>query len=201
LSPSDYSEKLDSLKQTGPVKQLKEAQSKATKATQKLNEPVNNIESKVNEKLSLMNKEGGAGANLPSNVNVPDASLNAKTVLQDKVELPKTDLNVDIPLKQIDNPVKDQMGELGGKVNELKGIPQEQIGKVKFIDEIKGAQDQLGKANAITDKAQSYGDDVKNLAQGNLGEVKEMPKALEDKVGKLEEVQGIQKRSGSIRSV
>jgi hypothetical protein len=60
------------------------------------------------------------------------------------------------------------LSEAVGKENEIKGLPREETGKVKSIGEVKEAQQQLGNANKITDKAQGYGSDVKNLSQGNL---------------------------------
>ena len=194
-STNKYKSKLDSVAAV-PMNEVNKVQSKVGDAEQKLNAPVNKVESTVNEKLSLMNKEGGAGANLPTNATIPDGGVNTNLNLSQ----PDLDLKLDNPISNVDNPLQDQLGGVGeakDKISEVKGIPQEQIGKVKSIDEVKGVQDKLGAANSITDKAQAYGGDVKNVAQGNLGEVKEAPKALENKAMKLDEVKGLQKEAGA----
>jgi hypothetical protein len=198
LSSTKLTNKIDSLEQVGPMKQINSAESKISQTEQKLNAPVNKAEGVMNEKLSLMNKEGGTGANLPGNVNVPDAGLKTDLHINGKTNLPSADLNVNNPLDEVNNPLKNELGEAGGKVSEVKGIPQEQISKIKSIEEVKGAQSKLGEANAITDKAQGYGNDVKNLSQGNLNEVKDAPKALEQQATKLDEVKGIQKEAGQL---
>lgn len=181
---SGVNHKVDGLKQTEPLKKVNEVEAKIDHIEQKLNAPVNKAESTVNEKISLMNQEGGTKANLPSGMSIPDAGV-------------KTDLNLSSPElnTKVDNPLSNQMGEAGQKVADMKTIPQEQIGKVNSIDEIKSAQGKIGEANVITDKVQGYGDDVKNISQGNLSEIKEAPKTLEDQVRKMDEVNGIQKEA------
>jgi hypothetical protein len=201
LPSSILTGKIDSLEQAGPMKEVNKAEPKISQTEQKLNAPVNKAESAVNEKLDLMSKEGGTGANVPGNVNVPDAGMKTDLNLGDKTSLPQTDLDVNNPLDKVDNPLKDQLGEAGSKLNEVKGLPQEEMGKVKSIGEVKEAQQQLGKVNAITDKAQDYGSDVKNISQGNLSEVKEAPKALEQQATRLDEVKGIQKEAGQLDQV
>ena len=88
--PTDrYTRKLDSLNQIGPAKYIKQAESKANELENKINQPVQNVESKLNEKLTLMNKEGGTGSNLPGSANIPGAQLNADIDLKNKLDLPQ----------------------------------------------------------------------------------------------------------------
>lgn len=193
LSSSSVTSGLDTLKNKGPLKEIGNAQSKVSETEQKINAPVNKVENVANEKLALMNKEGGAGANLPSNVNAPDAGINTNLNVTGNTSLPQGHLDINNPLQEKDN----GLSEITNKVTDVKNAPTEQLNKVKSIDEIKGAQSQLGRANDITDKAQGYTSDVKNVASGNLSEVKEAPKALEQQVTKLDEVSGIQKEAGA----
>lgn len=198
LSTEKYSAKIDSVAKK-PLSKVNEVELKVTGAEQKLNEPVTQVESKINEKLNLMNQEGGAGANLPGTVNAPDASLNIDHGLTDQIKLPATDLKTNNPLSEIDNPLKEQMsgaGEVKDKLTEVKSLPQEQLGKVKSIDEVKSVQEKIGTTSQLTDKAQAYSDDVKSIAKGDLNEVKELPKAAEQQAMKLDEVQGLQKEAG-----
>ncbi len=186
LSTGNYTGKLDSLNRLDPNKYTKQVESKAADLQNKVNQPASKIEGAVNEKLTLMNKEGGAGANLPSNANLSQSTL-PNTQLPN-AQLPNSQLKTDNPLGSIDNPLQDQMGKTGivnEKISDVKGLPQEQIGKVKSIDELQSAQSKLGETNAITDKAQGYSKDVQNIAKGDLKEVKELPKAAEEQAGKL----------------
>ncbi len=186
LSTGNYTGKLDSLNRLDPNKYTKQVESKAADLQNKIHQPAGKIEGAVNEKLTLMNKEGGAGANLPSNANLPQSTLPTTSI--PNAQLPNTQLKTDNPLSSIDNPLQDQMGKAGivnEKISDVKSLPQEQIEKVKSIDELQSAQSKLGEANAITDKAQGYGKDIQNIAKGDLKEVKELPKAAEEQAGKL----------------
>ncbi len=186
LSTGNYTGKLDSLNRLDPNKYTKQVESKSNDLQNKVNQPASKIEGVVNEKLNLMNKEGGAGANLPSNANLPQSSLPNSSI--PNAQLPNTQLKTDNPLGSIDNPLQDQMGKTGivnEKISDVKGLPQEQIEKVKSIDELQSAQSKLGEANSITDKAQGYTKDIQNISKGDLKEVKELPKAAEEQAGKL----------------
>ncbi|PZR03399.1 MAG: hypothetical protein DI539_26305 [Flavobacterium psychrophilum] len=183
LSTGNYTGKLDSLNRLDPSKYTKQVDSKAADLQNKINHPASKMEGAVNEKLNLMNKEGGAGTNLPSNASLPQSQL-PNTQLPN-AQLPNTQFKTDNPLDGIDNPLQDQIGKTGivnEKISDVKGLPQEQIKKVKSIDELQSAQSKLGEANAITEKAQK---DVQNIAKGDLKEVKELPKAAEEQAGKL----------------
>jgi len=223
LPTGQYTRKLDSLNNISPQKYIDLANSKVQSAEDKINKPIgqledkinkpiDNVENKVNDKLNVMRQEGGDKANLPGNLNTQDLSLN-------KTGLPNTTLNKDIdgnlnnpagnsitpsvdnPLGKIDNPIGDktgQLGELKDKVSDIKSAPQQQIDKVKSIDEIKSVQDKLGDANKITDKAQSYQGDIKNISQGNLDEVKDLPKDLENKAKDLDEIKALGEQTAEI---
>jgi hypothetical protein len=200
LPKEKYDHLVDSLQQAGTYKQIKGTEAKLNSLQQKVNQPIDKAENAVNEKLTLMNKEGGQGANLPGNVDLPE--IDAKTNLNvDHSKLNVDGLKAENPMSKMDNPIKDQIGEVNevkGKVSELKSTPQEQINKVTSIEEVQKAKESLGKVNEITDKAQSYQGDVKNIADGKMGEVKELPKTLENQATKLDEVKDFQKQSGAL---
>jgi hypothetical protein len=201
-SANPYKTKLDSITQS-PTNLMNKAEGKiegeAGSKMNKVTAPAHKVNGAVNEKLSLMNQEGGAGANIPTNTNLPNTSLPNDVLPQTNLNLSQTDLNVNNPLSQVDNPLKGEMneaGEITNKVGEMKGLPQEQIGKLKSIDEVKEATGEIGKANVITDKAQGYTGDVKNLTEGNLSEMKNTSKALEGQASKIDGVGDIQKEAG-----
>ncbi|HZY78797.1 MAG TPA: hypothetical protein VFE50_04695 [Cyclobacteriaceae bacterium] len=198
--PTDrYKRKLDSLEQLGPQKYVQNARERAQRLEDRINKPINTVESKVNDKLNLMRSEGGADANIPGNLNID--GVKKPDLNSPDLKLPGSDVNVKNPLSDVDNPLKDQMGEvneLKGKANDLKSVPQQQIDKVKSIDEVQNVQGKVGDLNKATDKVQQYEGDVKNIAQGNVGEVKQIPDAIENKAKSLDEIKELQAQTGEL---
>jgi len=198
--PTDkYSRKLDSLKQLGPQKYVQQAKQQKQQLEDRINRPINTVESKVNDKLDLMRKEGGAGANIPGNLSVDGVS--APKLDGPDLKIPGADANIKNPLADLDNPVKGQMGEISelkGKANDLKSVPQQQIDKVKSIDEVQNVTGKVGDINKATDKVQQYEGDVKSIAEGNVGEVKQIPDAIENKAKSLDEIKELQTQTGEL---
>lgn len=212
LPTEKYSRKLDSVSNLSPAKYIEQAEAKKQALLDRINKPVNTVEDKindplrnaqgkVNEKLDLMRKEGGEGANIPGNVNVKGADLpgvdaNLPSVGA-KLDVNVPGVDVDNPLGKIESPLKgnEQLSGLGEKANELKSIPQQQVDRVKSIDGVQAVEGKLDAANQLTDKAQAYQQDVSNIAKGDLGEVKEIPKAMEERVMKMDELGELQKQS------
>ncbi|MFZ5971149.1 MAG: hypothetical protein ACOYXA_06120 [Bacteroidota bacterium] len=191
-----WSRQLDSLNQISPQKYLQQAQGKVNQLESRINQPGDQIESKVNEKLTLMNQEGGSQVSLPGNAEIPGASVEVN--VGDQLQLPKSDLDISNPLQDVENPLQEELGEvneLKGKVGEVKALPQEQIGKVKSIEEVQAVQGKVSQANTITDQVQTYGEDARNIGQGEWGEVKAVPDAMEGQVKKLEGVDQLGKQN------
>jgi len=66
LPTGQYTHLLDSIERAGPLKDMRQTESKLSSLERKLNEPavklnggVNKIESRINQKLNLLNKEAG----------------------------------------------------------------------------------------------------------------------------------------------
>jgi archaellum component FlaC len=183
------------------------------KLEDRINKPIDNVEGKVNEKLDLMRKEGGTDANIPgalkADVSTGDVLKNTPGVntdldVADKLKAPDANLDVNNPLGNIDNPIEgkmDGLNDIKEKASDLKSGPQEQLNKVKSIDEIKTAKDKIGDLNKATDKVQAYGDDVKNVAQGDIGEVKEIPDAIESKARDIDALKDLEKQNAEIGKV
>ncbi|NJM27010.1 MAG: hypothetical protein HC859_17595, partial [Bacteroidia bacterium] len=68
----------------------------------------------------------------------------------------------------------------------LDGIPQ-----------VPGTEN-LGSIGDITQQAGQYGNDVKAIASGDLGEVKQVPELIENKVGEMADVKGLQDQASQI---
>jgi hypothetical protein len=202
--PTDkYVHKLDSISRISPAAYLAQVQSKVGDVQTKVNQPVNGIEGKVNDKLALMNQQGGAAANLPGSAAIADLKLPGTETMTD------LNLNGDVPgLEDINNPFKDVNNPMAGEMDQLerlkdkidgaKSVPQQQADRLKSIDEVEALQGKAGQANGVIDKAQAYQKDATNLVQGNIGELEAIPEAIEQRVASLDEMQELQKQTGEI---
>lgn len=182
------------------ISRATDADEKWKQFEQKLNQPLNNAEGKVNEKLALMNREGGEKANIPGQALLPDAELSLG---EGKVNTLTLNQKINNPLTSIDNPMKEEMegiNKLKSEATQLKNNPQEQIDKLKQVDEVKAVESKLNDANQVTDKIQNYTEDAKSLSQGNLEEVKQLPKDLETEAAKrVEGINELQEKSGELK--
>jgi hypothetical protein len=218
--PTDkYKRKLDSISQFSPQSYIDQMNSKVGELQSrinkpiddlenKINKPINDLESKVNEKLSLMNQEGGDAANLPDNANLNDLNLPGADIKTPDLNL-KTDLDWNVPgmpdvknpLADIKNPLEGEMEQLDAlkeKVNGVKEIPQQQIDRLKSIDEVQAIQGKAGQVNAFVDKAQGYQQDVTKIANGNFAQVEEIPKAIENRIASMDEMKELQKQTSQV---
>lgn len=180
--------RLDSLKQSGMVKYARNAAEKVKQAQERVDEKINSIEKKVNEKLGLFTGNGpDAGSlDLPSTGGLPNVD-NPLDKLDVSMKLPDVSPTSDLDL---------DYGGLNGKIGELDqlketaNIPKEKLGELTSIE---GIKDNAGKVSEVTDQINSYSGDAKNLAQGNLESLEQLPEALEEKVSSLEEIKEVQK--------
>lgn len=220
LPTEKYTRKLDSLNNISPRQYIDKANAKLntanskissvkdkinkpiTNVEDKINKPITNVEDKINKPLDLMRQEGGAGANIPGNLD-NKLSLDKAGV----PGLPNSDLNIDKSLDinnpldkaSIDKPSIDKPS-LDNPLGEIqKPSINNPLDNVKSLDEIKDVQQNLGEVNQVTDKVQSYSGDVKNLAQGNIGDTKNIESAVEKKVENLDEMKELGKQTGQIK--
>jgi hypothetical protein len=56
----------------------------------------------------------------------------------------------------------------------------------------------VGDLGQVTEQAKAYQGDIKNISQGNLNEVKELPKTIEEQATRLEGVEELQKQSAVV---
>lgn len=197
-----YKRKLDSLQQTGPFMQINKAENKISGLQQKVAEPGNKVGQAVNEKLALMNKEGGSEANLPGQVNIPGiGNQNANIPGVPGATIPGGgNGGIDDPLGNINMP-STEVGGLGGVSDPLKDVgplPQTELGNFTNIEGFDKMQQSIGQVGNITKEITSYGDEVKNIKEDGVGKMEDVPKALEGKVAELEQVQGLQNEMGGV---
>ena len=185
LPTGPYTRLMDSLNHLGPVKSLAQindkvnsVQTKVVEIEGKASRPVKNVEQKINEKLSQMQKEGGEGSNLPGSIDLP--GVNSPTI--SGVDVPKISATQDISngSPRLSNP----LGE-----TEIRGLPDLNIPAVNETEKI---TEGIGEISQVTEEVSGYGEDLKNIGSGNLEEVKQIPNAIEEKAverGGLDELQ------------
>ncbi|HMI67905.1 MAG TPA: hypothetical protein VK517_17810, partial [Cyclobacteriaceae bacterium] len=209
LPTSQYTHLLDSVERAGPLNDVKQAEGRLASLERKANEPVTKlnaeigkIESKINRKLNLINKEAGSGANLPASVNLPGAN-SLPTIPSGGINPDVVGVNPPIPnpslnlpqgaLPNSSNPLNgvnglgnnNLAGNLGKETNELKNLsnaPQKELSQLKNAGELGRAGKELTQVNQISSQAKGYSKDLKNLSKGNLDSVKQFNQALEKKV-------------------
>src|SRR5260221_870739 len=209
LPTSQYTHLLDSIARAGPLKDVKQAEARLASLERKANEPIiklnaeiGKIETKINQKLNLLNKEAGAGINLPASVNlpganslptIPSAGINLDVgavnpaVPNPSLNLPQGALpNSSNPLNGINGLVNNNLtGNLGKETNELKNLinaPQKELSQLKNAGELGQAEKEFTHVNQISSQPKGYSKDFRNLSNGNLDSVKQFNQALEKKV-------------------
>src|SRR5260221_9359816 len=201
LPTSQYTHLLDSIERAGPLKDVKQVETRLASLERKANEPIaklnaeiGKIESKINQKLNLLNKEAGGGTNLPPSVNLPGA--NSLPTIPSAGIAPGIPANLNLPqgaLPNTTNPLSginglgnnNLAGNLGKDTNELKNLtsaPQKELSQLKNAGELGQAEKELTQVNQISSQAKGYSKDLKNLSKGNLDSVKQFNQALEKKV-------------------
>ncbi len=165
LPTERYTRLLDSLNQLGPSQSLSQAhqkmdafQNKVNELENKANSPSSRVEQAVNNKLNLMRSEGGEGANLPGNVDLPGVAPPEEGVP-----------SLDLGLKENQSSLPDKPGTLG--------MPN--LGEVPAIEELNKAQQGLSEVTKVSGEVAAYREDVKNISSGTLDEVEKIPQTLE----------------------
>jgi hypothetical protein len=88
--------------------------------------------------------------------------------------------------------------DLNEKARNVTKYPQQQLEKVQSSEPVRNLQSKATDANQFTDRAQAYTQDAQQLAQGNVGELKEAPKAIEAQALKVEGVADLQEQTGAL---
>jgi hypothetical protein len=200
LPTERYKHFLDSVNQFSPQTYMAQVKAKADELDQKVNKPLNTVEGAINEKLDLMRKEGGDAAILPGNVALKDINISGAGTNAVADLAKSADVNMPV-VSELNLPKMgevEQLSEVKEKIDGLKSIPQQQVDRLKSIDEVQKVQGKAGQANAIVDKAQAYQEDVSNIVKGDLGEVKEIPKAIESRIAQMDEMKDMQKVTGEM---
>ena len=149
---------LSTEKYTHKLDSIKQQQEKVVAS---LNQKMESLKSKTIRRVKELN--------LP-----PELQEKASTVTKniEGFKLPVKDLNVpslDLP----DNPLKSLDG--------LNSSFKSPLGSIGEIDGLKNVSESLGDVSKITDQIGGYQKDLQSIANGDLSEVKQLPKTLEEK--------------------
>lgn len=174
LSADRYTKKSDSLRQV------------LTNTEAKFTTKLDSLKSKTTDKLNALDLPPEYKEPLQQlTKNVGDLNLNSDIIKIPSLEIPGYSL-----------PKIEGIGDLtskAGEIGNMGDIPD--IGNVGNLPEIKTPAGDLGQ---ITEQAKGYQDDLKNITQGDLDDVQELPKTIEDQAAKIDGVQELQKQSGVV---
>lgn len=197
-----YTQLQDSLNQLGPFKQIDKAEEKITSIQNRISEPANKAGNALNEKLAIMNKEGGSEAGIPGQVNIPGVSApGINTPAVPGASLPGgINANTPDPLGNVGLPSDDGIG-VSDPLEGAGPLPNLDPGKIGELEELEKVQGSLGKVSEVTGQVKGVGDELTNLKNEGIGGMESAPRAVEGQLTKIEEVQGIQKEMGGVEEM
>ncbi|HCR53741.1 MAG TPA: hypothetical protein DIW27_04940 [Cytophagales bacterium] len=193
LPTAKYTRLLDSLQHTGPFQVTNKVEQKLSGLQQKITTPGEKGVAAVNDKLALMHSEGGSAANVPGQLSVPGVGAAEVSA----VGIPSgANLGLEGQLGSANlNPIEG-LGNLQDPLQDIGTLPQQHLETLTSVNELGEVKESLGKVGEVSGQVQGYKDDIKNVKAGNLEELEEAPKALENRIIQMDEVQGIQKEMG-----
>ncbi len=184
--------RLDSLKNKGPLSDLKEAEAKLAGLQQKVSSKVADAEKQINEKLGVLTQQG---INVPT-LNLPGTDVGKLNVPTLNTSLPNS-LNVNLGngLKLPDGnlPTGDlslntnpdlNLKNLGEKAN-LGDLPDLKTNPIKEMDGLKNLQKDFAKVGEISTEIKGYQNDIKKVREGGLDELEQLPEKAEEKALEL----------------
>jgi hypothetical protein len=191
--------KLDSLKNSGPIKDIKNAEAKLA-----------GLETGVNSKINgVLGQFGKNGVNLPG-INLSKVNLYSNLGLGSqipKLNLPSNPLgglktpnlnnltgeNLNgLGTNQIQTPGLNagQSNVLGKEMNSLTNLPKENL-DIKGVGEMKNVEKEMGEVGKVSKEINGYQKDIKNIRTGDMDNVQQLPKELETKAANLSQVKGL----------
>jgi hypothetical protein len=198
----------DSVQQaiTGKVSQLErkimspidsirlQVNTKIQSAQGKLTNPIDSIQQSINKTIGTFRDNGsslvGQEAYLPG---LPDA--NTKKL--DGLQLPATnvpDLSDNQKLK-VDVKGGETLGEIKLPQTDFPNLSTEKLKEMTELEEVAKVKSQIGMVETKLIQVEGYTTDLQKISEGNLDEVKELPKELEKQALKLDGVKEFQGQS------
>jgi hypothetical protein len=194
--------RLDSVHNLRPPRTVQQAQERLETFEKKISAKTDSIESKISQKLSLFSKNGG---NLPGAVNLPETNLNTRLSIDPGIAIPSNLAAPDMdlppvadPLKNLNTPDVDVSAHVPRDVRNLPGV---KVKDIKIPSGISNAQDKLAGINQAGGQMKGYQEDLKNLQEGDLSKMQELPDAIESKVENLEEIRFLEEASEEFAAI
>lgn len=182
--------RLDSLKNKGPLGDLKEAEVKLAGLQQKVGNKVTDAQKQINEKLGVLS-QGGLDApslNLPGlevgKLNLPDVN---KPTLPTSLNLNTTDLKLpaaNLPTGDLSLNPELNLKNPGEKAN-MGGLPDPKTNRIKGLDGLKDLQDDFAKVGEVSTEIKGYQNDIKKVQEGGMDELEQLPEKAEEKALEL----------------
>ncbi|WP_127124075.1 hypothetical protein [Chryseotalea sanaruensis] len=161
---------LDSLNNLKPLKKLDSLNHEIVTLQRKIQDPVNKIENSINDKVQSFNKITDNQFKTGNAIDAPklnETSLNTPTLNGTDVKAP----------------------DVNQQVQDVKA-------QVQIPDELKQAQEQLGKVSDLSSKVDTYQNEVQQIKEGGLKNSTAIDKLAEDKISEIKEVGALQQELG-----
>lgn len=171
LPTDEFTKKLDSLRHLS-TPQVDELKSTIGKRSDRLSQPVEEVQHKLNEKLDLMRSEGGSAANLPDNINL------APTDPSGAMNIPGGDLTID-----------------GDTDAGLGGMPDVALPDMPAMDSNLGGLDEIkSKIAPISETGSKLNDVTSSVSSATelAGQMEDVPGVIEQRLTETDQVQAIQ---------
>ena len=208
LPQEQLTRKLDSLELK--YNPLHKVDQKADSAMAWVQEKIDNAKTKVREKLNKAAQ--GESGDLPG-LELPDASLPENMpdldVPEDALDVPQMgeldldaeglgvntrELGLDTEDLGVDLSLEENLPDLGehtSQLDELKKLPDQEVAKVKELDEVQSVADQLDKVKEGTDALNQYQDQLTQYSE----KAKDLPQTVEEQARNLEQVQALEENA------
>jgi hypothetical protein len=161
---------LDSLNNLKPLKKLDSLNQEIVTLQRKIQDPVNKIEKSINDKVQGFNK-------ITDNQFKTDYALNAPKLNETSLNTPTLN-GIDVKVPDVNQQVQDVKAQ------------------VQIPDELKQAQEQLGKVSDLSSKVDTYQNEVQQIKEGGLKNSTAIDKLAEDKISEIKEVGALQQELG-----
>ncbi len=165
--------------------------SKYTRGLDSLNQLRQRIEAKFTSRLNQLKAKTTGKLNaldLPPEYKEPIQALTGKI---DGLTLNTGDINIpELNIPGFSIPEMDGLSDLTSKASDL--------GNINKLGNLPGIKSPVGDLGNVTQQAQAYQEDIKNITQGNIGDVEKIPETIESQASKIDGMDELQKQSGVV---
>lgn len=188
--------KLDSLFKFPSPDTLTQARERINILARKASGKLDTIGSKINDQLTGFSKDGG---DLFGSVTLSPPDLNAlnkhlKWNVYPDLAAPNFDV---VPIERITHPLLDLNSN---DLHELPNLPRN-IDQLEAVKEVDAIEKQLEGASEAGSALDGYKGDLRNLQQGDLSKLQELPDAIESRVEDLDEIKSLEEATQEFAAI